>query len=89
MSLIENIRKRQGLLIAFIGLGMLGFLVPYDAVMALFGRGTNRTIGVVNGEEITALEYQNELQMRRQLGFEGAQLAEEVWSDMTTPGDVT
>ncbi len=84
MSLIENIRKRQGLLIAFIGLGMLGFLVPYDAVMALFGRGTNRTIGVVNGEEITALEYQNELQMRRQLGFEGAQLAEEVWSDMTT-----
>ena len=84
MSLIERIRKRQGLLIALIGFGMLGFLVPYDAVMALFGRGTNRTVGVVNGEEISALEYQNELQLRRQLGFEGAQLAEEVWSDMTT-----
>jgi peptidyl-prolyl cis-trans isomerase D len=84
MSLIERIRKRQGLLIALLGFGMLGFLVPYDAVMALFGRGTNRTIGVVNGEEISALEYQNELQLRRQLGFEGAQLAEEVWSDMTT-----
>ena len=37
MAMIENIRKRRGLLIFFIGIGMLGFLVPYDAVMSLNG----------------------------------------------------
>ena len=30
--MIEQIRNRQGLLLVIIGIGMLGFLVPYDAV---------------------------------------------------------
>ncbi len=44
MSMIQQIRNRQGLLIVMIGIGMLGFLVPYDAVMALMGQGTNRDV---------------------------------------------
>lgn len=84
MSLIEKIRNRQGLLIVMIGIGMLGFLVPYDAVMALFGQGGNKDVGEVDGIAITAMEYQLELQERRRLGFSGEQLAEEVWSDLTS-----
>lgn len=84
MSMIEKIRNRQGLLIVMIGFGMLGFLVPYDAVMALIGQGGNRDVGEVNGQEISALEYQSELQERRRLGFNGDQLSEEVWNDLTT-----
>lgn len=38
MSMIEKIRNRQGLLLVMIGLGMLGFLIPYDAVMACSAR---------------------------------------------------
>ena len=84
MAMIENIRNRQGLLIFMIGLGMLGFLIPYDAVMALFGQGGSRDVGEVAGVEISALEYQSELQERRRLGFTGDQLASEVWNDLTS-----
>ena len=84
MSMIEQIRNRQGLLIVMIGIGMLGFLVPYDAVMALVGQGTNRDVGEVDGIAITALEYQQELQERRRLGFSGDQLGDEVWNDLTS-----
>ena len=84
MAMIENIRNRQGLLIFMIGLGMLGFLIPYDAVMALFGQGGSRDVGEVAGVEISALEYQSELQERRRLGFTGDQLAAEVWNDLTS-----
>lgn len=84
MSMIEKIRNRQGLLIVMIGFGMLGFLIPYDAVMALIGQGGNRDVGEVNGQEISALQYQSELQERRRLGFNGDQLSEEVWNDLTT-----
>ena len=84
MSMIQQIRNRQGLLIVMIGIGMLGFLVPYDAVMALLGQGTNRDVGEVDGIAITALEYQTELQERRRLGFSGEQLGDEVWSDLTS-----
>ena len=45
--MIEQIRNRQGLLLAMIGMGMLGFLVPYDAVLALIGQGNNRDVGSV------------------------------------------
>lgn len=83
MSLIEKIRNRQGLLLVMIGIGMLGFLVPFDAVMALFGNGTNPDVGEVGGTSISAIEYQNEVQNRRRLGFSGETLADEVWKDLT------
>ncbi len=83
MSLIEKIRDRQGLLMVMIGIGMLGFLVPYDAVMAMFGGGQNPEVGEVAGISITVMEYQNEVQNRRRLGFSGETLADEVWKDLT------
>lgn len=84
MSMIQQIRNRQGLLIVMIGIGMLGFLVPYDAVMAMFGQTGNRDVGEVNGVAISGAQYQMEVQERRRLGFSGDQLAEEVWNDITS-----
>lgn len=84
MALIENIRKRQGLLLVMIGLGMVGFLIPYDAVMSLFGQGANREVGSIDGNSITALDYQNALQKRRGLfNYTTNQALEnEVWNDL-------
>ena len=82
--MIEKIRNRQGLLLGMIGIGMLGFLVPYDAVLALLGQGNARDVGSVGGESISALDYRMELDERRRLGFSGEQLQEEVWGDLTS-----
>lgn len=82
--MIEQIRNRQGLLLAMIGIGMLGFLVPYDAVLALIGQGNNRDVGSVGGQSVSAVEYRMELEERRRLGFSGDQLQDEVWSDLTS-----
>ena len=84
MAMIENIRNRQGLLMVFLGIGMLGFLVPFDAVLALMGQGASTEVGSVNGAGITSTEYQVAVQQRRGLGFSGDQLPNEVWEDMTT-----
>ena len=84
MAMIEQIRNRQGLLLAMIGIGMLGFLVPYDAVLALIGQGNNRDVGSVGGQSVSAIEYRMELEERRRLGFSGDQLQDEVWSDLTS-----
>ena len=83
MAMIEQIRNRQGLLLVIIGIGMLGFLVPYDAVLALMGQGTTRDVGSVGGESISALTYRMEVDERRRLGFSGDQLQDEVWGDLT------
>ena len=84
MALIENIRKRQGLLLAMVGLGMLSFLIPYDAVMSLFGQGANKEVGSIDGNSITAIDYQNALQKRRGLfNYTSNQALEnEVWNDL-------
>ena len=46
-----------------IGIGMLGFLVPYDAVMALFGQNGSRDVGEVNGVAVSGAQYQMEVQL--------------------------
>jgi len=68
--MIENIRKRRGLLIFLIGLGMLMFLIPYDAVMGLFG-GTpgSESMGEFNGQTLTQASYQNMMGKYRNCGL--------------------
>ncbi|PCJ80707.1 MAG: hypothetical protein COA49_07710 [Bacteroidetes bacterium] len=83
MAMIENIRNRQGLLMVFLGIGMLGFLVPFDAVLALMGQGATSEVGSVNGTSISGQEYQVAVQQRKSLGFSGDQLQDEVWQDLT------
>ena len=82
--MIEKIRNQRGLLIVILGIGMLGFLVPFDAVIALTGQGAARDVGSVNGIGISGQDYQIAVQNRRSLGFTGDGLTNEVWNDMTT-----
>ena len=84
MAMIEKIRNQRGLLIVVLGIGMLGFLVPFDAVIALTGQGSARNAGSVNGSSISGQEYQVAVQKRRNLGFTGDGLTNEVWNDLTT-----
>ena len=84
MAMIENIRNRRGLLLVILGIGMLGFLVPFDAVIALTGGGASRDVGSVNGTSISGQDYQIAVQNRRSLGFSGDGLTNEVWNDITT-----
>lgn len=84
MAMIDRIRKRRKLLLIVIGIGMLGFLIPYDAVMALFGSGTNATVATIAGEDIRVDEYQKMLRDRREIlsyqNDEGLNTA--VWNDL-------
>ncbi len=87
MGVIESIRNRQTLLLTLIGLGMLSFLVPYDAVIALFGNNPgSQAAGSVNGSDISFLEYRTKVQERKNLfTYTDDNAAQnEVWGDILT-----
>ena len=87
MGMIESIRNRQTLLLTLIGLGMLSFLIPYDAVIALFGNTAgSQSAGVVNGDDVSFLEYRTKVQQRSSLfNYTDNRAAQnEVWNDIVT-----
>ena len=68
MGMIESIRNRQTLLLTIIGLGMLSFLVPYDAVIAMLGNNPGtQAAGSINGDDISFLEYRTRVQRKNSL----------------------
>lgn len=87
MAVLEKIRSVQWLLflaLILLGIGMLSFLIPYDAIMSLFGQGQNRSVAEVNGVSISSQEFQTALQQRGTLfNYQNNQsLESEVWNDM-------
>lgn len=83
--MIEKIRKQSWLLLTMIGIGLLSFLVPYDAVMSMFGN-TNTTVGEIDGHTISAQEWQKALQDREPLfQYQGNQqnLSNDTWNQLT------
>ncbi len=84
MAELEKIRSLRWVLIAFLAIGMIGFLIPYDAVLALFGQGANRSIGEVGSSSISAQNWQNALMEREQLfDYTNTQsLKNDVWNDL-------
>ena len=87
MAMIERIRNQQTLLLTIIGLGMLGFLIPYDAVIAMMGNNPgSQAAGSVNGNEVTFLEYRARVQERKTLFNYNADrdAQNEVWGDILT-----
>lgn len=86
MALIEKIRRQGWLVLAMVGIGILGFLIPYDAVMSFFGAG-NSTIGKIGGETIDQIKWQTALQKRQPLfQYDGNQqsLSNDTWNQMVT-----
>ncbi len=84
MALIEKIRRQGWLVLAMVGIGILGFLVPYDAVMSFFGSG-NSNIGEIDGHSIDQATWQAALQKRQPLfQYNGNQqtLSNDTWNQM-------
>ena len=87
MAMIERIRNQQTLLLTIIGLGMLGFLIPYDAVIAMIGNNPgSQAAGSVNGNDVSFLEYRTRVQERKTLFNYNADrdAQNEVWGDILT-----
>jgi peptidyl-prolyl cis-trans isomerase D len=85
MAMIEKIRQQRGLLLVMIGVGLLSFLIPYDAVMSLFGN-SNSAIGEIDGQSISAQEWQRALQDREPLfQYQGNEqsLSNDTWNQLT------
>ena len=84
MAELERIRSWRWILIAFIAVGMIGFLIPYDAVLAMFGQGANREVGQIGSTSLSIAQYQQELQDRQGLFNYQTQtgLKNEVWNDL-------
>ena len=85
MAMIERIRNRQGLLMVIIGIGMLGFLVPFDAVMAMMGSGAgSNNAGVIDGQEVSLQDYRIMVENRKALFTykDGKAAQNEVWGDL-------
>jgi peptidyl-prolyl cis-trans isomerase D len=84
MAMIEKIRQQRGLLLAMVGVGLLSFLIPYDAVMSLFGNN-NSAIGEIDGQTISAQEWQRALQDREPLfQYQGNEqsLSNDTWNQL-------
>lgn len=84
MALIEKIRNQGWLVLVMVGIGIVGYLIPYDAVMALFGKGSNN-IGVIDGHVIGARQWQDALKKQSKLfqytGNESA-LSNDTWNNL-------
>jgi peptidyl-prolyl cis-trans isomerase D len=84
MAMIEKIRQQRGLLLVMIGVGLLSFLIPYDAVMSLFGN-SNSSIGEIDGQSISAQEWQRAVQDREPLfQYQGNEqsLSNDTWNQL-------
>lgn len=84
MAMIEKIRGYRWLLMGMVGIGLLSFLIPYDAVMSMFG-GTNNAVGEIAGNTISAKEWQKAIQDREPLfQYKGNEqsLSNDTWNQL-------
>ena len=63
MAVINNIRKRSGLILTFVGIGLLAFIIPVDKIMQLFNEDQSSGIGLFNDEEINPQEWNYEFRL--------------------------
>tara|TARA_B100000700_G_C15028096_1_gene849206 strand:- start:87 stop:2318 length:2232 start_codon:yes stop_codon:yes gene_type:complete len=63
MAVINNIRKRSGLILTFVGIGLLAFIIPVDKIMQLFNEEQASGIGLFNDEEINSQEWNYEFSL--------------------------
>ena len=83
--MISTLRKQGWLVLALVGIGIVGFLIPYDAVMAMFG-GPSDKVGVINGEKIKQEQWRAMLQEQSELfRYDNSQphgLENDVWKNL-------
>lgn len=85
MAMISTLRKQGWLVLALVGIGIVGFLIPYDAVMAMFG-GASDKVGVINGETVKQDQWRAMLQEQSELfSYNNSQthgLENDVWNNL-------
>ncbi len=59
MALIGKIRNRSGLIVTFVGLGLLLFIIPVDKIWQQFMGFEQSGIGKFNGEDMLSYEPRN------------------------------
>ena len=63
MAIINKIRKRSGLILTFVGVGLLAFIIPIDKIMQLFTGEQNNGIGLFEGEDVISQDWEYELRL--------------------------
>ena len=54
MAVINKIRKRSGLILTFVGVGLLAFIIPVDKIMQLFTGEQDNGIGLFEGKDVVS-----------------------------------
>lgn len=84
MAMIAKIRKQGWLIVGVIGIAMLGFLIPYQAVFALLNLGTDE-IGSIRGESVTRREWADAIERQKTLfNYSGneSSLSNDTWNNL-------
>jgi peptidyl-prolyl cis-trans isomerase D len=84
MAMIAKIRKQGWLIVGVIGIAMLGFLIPYQAVFALLNLG-NDELGSIRGETITRREWADAIERQKNLfNYSGneSSLSNDTWNNL-------
>ncbi len=63
MAVINKIRKRSGLILTFVGVGLLAFIIPVDKIMQLFTGEQDNGIGLFEGNDVVSQEWGYELRL--------------------------
>ncbi len=88
MTILSSIRNRVGLLVGIIFLALLAFVLGdlFSSGRGIFGSGGSQDVGVINGEEISAVSFRNEIDLLangENLNQEQQdQYSEAVWQDL-------
>jgi len=84
MALIEKIRRQGWLIVGVIGICMLSFLVPYQAVIALLNIG-NDELGSIRGETVSRREWSDAVERQKVLfNYSGneSSLSNDTWNNL-------
>ena len=85
MAMIEKIRRQGWLVLVVVGVGIVGYLIPYDAVMALMGKGA-KDAGEIDGKTIDAATWQQAVEKQRVLfdySSNESSLSNDTWNTLT------
>ena len=63
MAVINKIRKRSGLILTFVGVGLLAFIIPVDKIMQLFTGEQDNGIGLFEGKDVVSQDWGYELRL--------------------------
>ncbi len=65
MSVLENLRKRSGLLVGIVGLALLAFVLTGLFDSSRFGSGGEKNVGEIAGKTIESVAFNSRVQEKQ------------------------